>query len=150
MNLSDEERKLVEKLRLVEALFAGTTFEGERVAAAEAMRRLGEQLKGFQKKEAPTVHQFSLPDPWTRKLYIALLRRHGLKPFRYPRQRYSTVMVRAPSSFIDKVVWPEFLQLAELLQSHLGQITDRIIREAVHADASEPEESPEEAPKELR
>jgi len=39
---------------------------------------------------------YSLPDPWKRKLFVALCRRYGLKPFREHGRRYSTVQVRAP------------------------------------------------------
>ena len=35
-----DEQKLLETLRKVEALFAGTTFAGEREAAAEAIERI--------------------------------------------------------------------------------------------------------------
>jgi hypothetical protein len=36
-----DEAKLIEKLRLIEAPFAGATTEGERVAAGEARSRIG-------------------------------------------------------------------------------------------------------------
>jgi hypothetical protein len=38
-------------------------------------------------------------------------RRHGLEPYRYRRQRDTTVVVRAPDSFINNNLWPEFLQI---------------------------------------
>jgi hypothetical protein len=43
--------------------------------------------------------QFSMPDQWSRQLFMALCRRYGLKPYRYSRQRYTTVMLRAPKEF---------------------------------------------------
>ncbi len=46
-------------------------------------------------------------------------------------------MVRAPKGFIDQVLWPEFTDLARTLQAYLHEVTLRIIREEVHADASE-------------
>jgi hypothetical protein len=55
-------------------------------------------------------------------------------------------MVRAPRGFIDGVLWPEFRELCRTLQSYLHQVTLRIIREEVHADASEAPEVSEALP----
>jgi hypothetical protein len=73
---------------------------------------------------------------------VALCRRYGLKPYRYPRQKRTTVMVRIPRGFHDKVLWPEFVELDRALVAHLQDVTTRIIRGAVHADTSEAEEVP--------
>jgi hypothetical protein len=51
--------------------------------------------------------------------------------------RYSTVLVRAPKTFQDRTLWPEFLALSEELHAHLEELTDRIIREAINEDVSE-------------
>ena len=40
-----DEARLLEKLRAIEALFAGATTDGERVAAAEARKRIQLRLK---------------------------------------------------------------------------------------------------------
>ena len=84
--------------------------------------------------------QFSLPDQWSRKLFLALCRRYGLKPYRYPRQRYSTVTLRAPRSFIDNTLWPEFLEIKKALDEYLNEATERIIREEVFGNSDEAEE----------
>jgi hypothetical protein len=60
-----------------------------------------------------------------------------LEPFRYSRQRYTTVMLRVTKKFCDEVLWPEFIKLDEILIKHLDEITDRVVREAIHNDASE-------------
>ncbi len=36
--------------------------------------------------------QFSL-DPWSYRLLVALSRRYGLEPYRYRRQRHSTLII---------------------------------------------------------
>jgi tRNA nucleotidyltransferase (CCA-adding enzyme) len=46
-------------------------------------------------------------------------------------------MVRAPKRFLDQVLWPEFSELDHALQAYLHQVTLRVIREEVYADASE-------------
>jgi hypothetical protein len=43
-------------------------------------------------------------------------------------------MVRLPRAFSDQILWPEFLQLNEVLQAHLLDITLKLIRDHVHAD----------------
>lgn len=131
------EEQLREKLRKITALFEGAQTPGERDAAAAAIRRIREALGANQKTEPLVEMQFTLPDRWQRRLFAALCRRYGLNPFRYKRQRYTTVMVRAPQSFIDRRLWPEYVELREALDEYLAEATDRIIREEVFGDADE-------------
>jgi hypothetical protein len=128
---------LREKLRKIEALFAGAGTAGERSAAEAALHRIRAKLDELGKKETATEMQFSMPDNWSRSLFLALCRRYGLKPYRRYRQRYTTVLVSAPRRFIDEVLWPEFKELNAELQKYLHEVTLRVIREEVHADASE-------------
>jgi hypothetical protein len=142
-----DESTLQEKLRKIEALHAGATSEGEREATRLAAERIRARLAEVRGREPDEVFTYTLPDPWTRKLFLALCRRYGLKPYRRPRQRYSTVQVSAPKSFQDKTLWPEFLALSDELTKHLSEITERVVREAIHGDVSEAVES--EQPKAL-
>jgi len=134
-----EEQKLVEKLRRIEALFAGTTFEGERVAAADAMQRIRERLRQVQESDSPIEYKFTMTDMWSRRVLLALLRRYDIRPYRYHGQRHTTVMARVPVSFVDKTLWPEFEQLDDTLRAYLNEITDRVISECIHANSSEAE-----------
>lgn len=79
----------------------------------------------------------SLVDQWQRRLFLALCRRYGLSPYRYERQRHTTVVVRAPRSFVDQTLWPEYVALSDALCSYLNEATERIIREEVYKDADE-------------
>lgn len=138
---------LQEKLRKIEALHAGATSAGEREAARLAADRIRARLAEVRSKEPDEEFVYSLPDPWTRKLFLDLCRRYGLKPYRRYRQRYSTVQVMAPRTFQDMTLWPEFLALSEELRKHLAEITERAVSEAIHGDVSEATEG--EAPKAL-
>lgn len=71
---------------------------------------------------------------------MALCRRYGLKPYRYTRQRHTTVMLRVPEAFVNDVLWPEFQNLDSVLTAYLSDITERLIREEVFADTGEAEE----------
>jgi hypothetical protein len=137
------EQELRQKMRKIAALFEGATTEGERDAAAAALARVRAALNSAEQAEPTIEQQFSLHHRWNRQLFMALCRRYGLQPYRYRRQRYSTVMLRAPESFIDNTLWPEYLQISSVLEEYLDGATERIIREEVFGDAGEAEERPE-------
>jgi hypothetical protein len=132
------EGTLLEKLRKIEALHAGTKISGEREAARRAAERNRARLADLRSREVDVELHYSLPDPWKRRLFVALCRRYNLRPFRDAGRRSSTVQVRAPEAFQNKTLWPEFLALAEELHAHLDELTTRVIREAVNDDVSEP------------
>jgi hypothetical protein len=140
------ETHLREKLRKIEALFAGAGTAGERLAAEAALERVRAKLAETERRDPPVEMQFSLGDPWSRHLFVALCRRYGLKPYRYPRQRRTTVMVRAPRRFIEDVLWREFCDIDKELRTYLQEVTFRIIREEVFADTSDAQEVPESLP----
>ena len=76
-------------------------------------------------------------------MFIALCRRYGLRPYRYPRMRRQSVMVRAPETFLNTVLWPDFQEINAALHDYLAQVTNRVIREAVYKDTGDAEEVPE-------
>lgn len=141
------EQELRQKLRKIAALFEGATTAGERDAAAAALHRIRTALGAAEKSERSIEMNFRLPERWGRRLFLALCRRYGLTPYRYPRQRHSTVVVRAPASFIRGTLWPEYLEISRALDDYLNEATERIIRDEVFADAAEAEERAESSPK---
>ena len=142
------EDRLRERLRKIEALYAGAATEGEKAAAGAAAERIRKQFESASRKEKTEEFKFSIPDPWSRQLFIALCRRYGLRPYRYPRMHRQTVLVRAPSSFMQTMLWPEFEELSDALTAHLLEITEKIIREEVHEATQDAEEIDE--PRRLR
>ncbi|MEQ1890964.1 MAG: hypothetical protein ABL998_00340 [Planctomycetota bacterium] len=128
---------LAEKLRKLEALFARPGTEGERAAAASALERLRARLRQLEESQPPQIYRFSLPDTWSRRLFVALARRYGLQPYREHGQRRTTVMLRTSPKFIDETLWPEFVELQQELSRQLEAVTLRIIHQAVHADTEE-------------
>jgi hypothetical protein len=141
------EGSLLEKLRKIEALHAGTTVDGEREAARRAAERIRARLAELRGSEQDEELHYRLPDPWKRKLFVALCRRYGLQPFRDSGRRQTTVQLRAPKAFHERTLWPEFVALCDELHAHLDELTDRVIREAINDDVSEPTE--QRAPKAL-
>lgn len=131
------EQELREKLRRIEALYAGATTPGEKMAAAAAMERIRKRLNEDERTEPLVEFKFTMADGWSRKLFVALCRRYGLKPYRFKGQRYTTVMVKVPPSFVNRTLWPEFQEIQKALEQYLQAATDRIIREEVFGDVAE-------------
>jgi len=129
--------KLLERMRRVEALYARTDVAGERAAAGHALEAILEQLKRYRESDPPVEYKFSLSDIWSRRLFLALARRYELQPYRYPGQRRSTIMLRISRSFVDKTLWPEYKELSALLQTHLNEVTEQIIAQALHTSGSD-------------
>ena len=134
------EQALREKLRKIEALFAGAATQGERVAAGAAAERIRDRLGLAAGKEKEIEMKFSISDVWSRQLFVALCRRYGLRPFRYRRMHRQSIIIRAPKSFVEQVLWPEFEELSAALTAYLSEITEKVIREEVHGETGEADE----------
>ncbi len=137
-----DEAKLIDKLRRIEALYAGAATEGEKVAAGLARDRILKRLKHCEQLDPPMEYQFSMADMWSRKVFVSLLRRYGIRPYRRRRQRYTTVMARVSKRFVDETLWPE------TLRSYLSDVTDRVVHQVIHQNSSEAEvvEEPKQLP----
>jgi hypothetical protein len=75
---TEDESRLIEKLRKIELLFARSPFPGEQAAAETAADRIRERIRQLEKAERAIEFRFSLPDTWSKALFIALLRRYNL------------------------------------------------------------------------
>ena len=134
-----QEQDLLEKLKKIERLHAGATTPGEMDAAAEAIRRIRKRLEEIEKVEPAIEYKFKFADGWNKQLFIALLRRYSITPYRYSRQRRTTVMARLPRSFVNETLWPEYTELSKTLSSYLSDVTNRVIAQAIHANGAEEE-----------
>lgn len=143
-----DEARLIEKLRAIEALFAGATTPGEKDAAGRALGRILERLKEWEVEDPPIEYRFSMADMWSRKVFLALLRRYGIHPYRFRGQRYTTIMAKVSKRFVDETLWPEFNEISSALQVYLSEVTDRVVQEVIHKDSSEAEivEKPKQLP----
>lgn len=133
------EDKLMEKLWCIEALFAGAKSDGERDAADRARQRIQERLRAVERADPPIEFRFPMHDMWQRRVFVALLRRYGVKPYRYSGQRYTTVMAKVPRGFVNETLWPEFLEFSRTLRSYLSEVTERIVSQVLCQDSSEAE-----------
>ena len=135
---SEEEMRL--KIRKIEALFGGSEFIGERDAAEAALNRIKEKLAHTIKTTLSLEYTLKFDNHWSKKLFIALCRRYELRPYRYARQRRTTVVIKAPKDFVETVLWPEYQALSKILYEYINQMTEKIITEEIHRDTTEAHE----------
>ena len=127
---------LREKLGKLEALFQRAGSSGEQAAAGAAIDRLKGRLR--DDPADPEIElKFSFPDAWSVRLFLAICRKHGVRPYRYPRQRRTTVMVRAREHVFDREVWPEFSALHTELESYFEEMVDHLITDAMRSDGDD-------------
>ena len=129
-----------ERLVKLEALFARGATEGERAAAGAALERMQARLDtGDDKATAdPEIElQYSLPDVWAVKLFVALCRKHEIKPYRYPRQRRTTVIVRVRKAEFERTIAAEFQRLHGELTRYFGETLDHLIANVMKSDGDD-------------
>lgn len=78
-----------------------------------------------------------MPDMWSRTLFLALLRRYDIQPYRRSGQRHTTVTAKVSRRFVEETLWPQFLQSSEILHAYLAEVTERVVREVLSGDGSE-------------
>lgn len=123
--------EILEKIKKIEALIDGARSEGERRAALLARERL------FRKKDNEEIeYHISTPDLWRKKLFMALCRKYGLSPYRFYRQKYTTVMVKVNKHFLDTVLWKEYLEFSDRMKLLIDDIAEEIISK-IHQDEEE-------------
>jgi hypothetical protein len=140
--MSEIERELVRKLQRIEALFERPGSAGEQAAAQAAMQRIHERLldERSTKDDQPVEYSFTVPDPWRRRLLMALLRRYRIEPYRYRRQRQTTLMAKVSKNLVDGTIWPQYEAMSRELVSYLEDATRKVISEVLQADPSEAQE----------
>jgi hypothetical protein len=121
-----------ERIKKLMALLADTEFEGERVAAQAAIDRLAKNVTAEAPKLHETEFRLTTSSDWQKRLLMAICHKHGLKPYRYHRQKYTTVMVRVNEGFLNRVVWPEYLKFSGLLSELVDDITIDLISKIHH------------------
>lgn len=124
---------IYEKIKKIEALIQGTNVEGERLAAIAAKKRLMETMP-VELPQYQHAKEFSLGlnNLWNKKLMLALCGKYELKPYRYRRQKHTTVMVRCNPDFMDRVLWPEYIRYADMLEVLVTDITTDLISKIHH------------------
>jgi hypothetical protein len=128
-----------ERLVKLEALFARGATEGERAAAGAALNRLQARLdRASSPRDEPEIElQYTLPDVWAVHLFVALCRKHGVSPYRYPRQRRTTVMVRVRKTDFERTIAAEFRTLHRELTTYFDEMVTHLITDVMKSDGND-------------
>jgi hypothetical protein len=113
---------IADKIRKIEALIAGAKSDGERQAAEFAKQRLQDKIVA-----QPIEYTVRLNSLWKKKLFVAICNKHGLRTYRYMRQKYTTTMIRVSKPFMDSVLWPEFNKHSSILDKLTNEILNDLI-----------------------
>jgi hypothetical protein len=113
---------IADKIRKIEALIAGAKSEGERQAAEYAKLRLQDKILA-----QPIEYTVRLESRWKKRLFIAICNKHGLRTYRYMRQKYTTTMVRVAKPFMESILWPEFNKY----ETALDKLTEDILTDII-------------------
>jgi len=134
-----DDKDIREKLAKLEALFARGATAGERAAAGAARDRLQAKLSFVAEDgDEPEIElQYSLPDVWSVRIFVALCRKNGIRPYRYPRQRRTTVMVRVRQSSFEQTVAEEFRTLHRELTGYFNEMVEHLIADAMKSDGDD-------------
>lgn len=134
--MATEDDVLRARLAKLENLFRRAGTSGERDAAGAAINRLKDRLQA-DRVDPEIELKISLPDVWSVRLFVAVCRKHDVQPYRLPRQRRTTVMVRTSERFFDDVVWAEFSDLQSELGIYFEETVEHLIRTAMHSDGDD-------------
>ena len=142
------DKDIREKLAKLEALFARGATAGERAAAGAARERLQARLSldANDGGEPEIELQYSLPDAWSVRIFVALCRKHGIRPYRYPRQRRTTVMVRVRQASFERTVAEEFRTLHQELTAYFNETVEHLIADAMKSDGNDETLEPPQLP----
>ena len=70
-------------------------------------------------------------------MLLALARRYGIKPYRYKRQRRTTLVIRASERFLQETFLPQYDQMVDTLYDHLDTVTERVLAAVLDSDKSD-------------
>lgn len=121
------DRDLLEKLMKIEALHAGAKTDGERDSAFKAKQRILKKIQDAVVVDPPIEYKFTLHNGWSVRVFVALLERYGIKPYRRPKQRRTTVLAKVSVSFVDNVLWPEYLEIQDEIDNYFDAKIDNVV-----------------------
>jgi hypothetical protein len=130
---------LIEKLQKIEALYLRSTTVGEKAAAAQAMNNIQNKLEYYRQEEPPVEWTYRVNNYFEKRLLQALLKKYGLESYRYSGQRYTTLNVMITRRMSKEVIWPQYLEMCEVLRKYLDEVTNDVIKKAMGQEESEDE-----------
>jgi hypothetical protein len=129
-SLLGSDRELLESLQAISKSLVGIRSDlsgkveeswGEFRAHAEALNNAG-PVEEFR---------FSLPSARSQVLFCALLKRCGVKAYRYRGQKRSTINARVSKRFVDELLWPQYREFASILDTFFDGLAFQVISDTI-------------------
>jgi hypothetical protein len=127
---------ILEKLVKIEALIEKTSSEGEKHAALLAKNRLLSALDLRQSQEL-LEYKVTMDSLWKKRLFIALCNKHGVKPYRYYRQKHTTSNVKVTKIDMETKIWPDYLMFSGILESLVEDVMKDLMKKIWQGEANE-------------
>jgi len=118
---------LLEKIKKIESLIEGASTAGEKIAAISAKERILIKHPNLEIHKDAKEYSLRTTGEWSKKLLLAICRKYGVKPYRYKRQKYTTVMVNINEQFLNEILWQEYMEYSNHLNKLINEITDDLI-----------------------
>ena len=84
--------------------------------------------RGLDLRDGEYERVYSLPDQYTRLMFIALCRQEGVLVYRRPRQRNETLCVKT-TAWKHRGIEQRFEELSALLDGELAEVVQRFLAE---------------------
>jgi hypothetical protein len=91
---------------------------------AEACRA---ELAAWRQREADTEFRLSLPTPISQRVFLTVCQRYGLRAYRAPKQRKTSIAVSAPKGFVYEVLKPRLDALIPEVEATALAAIDRVM-----------------------
>jgi len=88
-------------------------------------------LDGAKAADLETELQYVLSDAWAVRILVALFRKHGVKPYRCPRQRRTTVMVRIRKSDFEQTIAVKFRSHHREFAGYFDEMVNHLIADVM-------------------
>jgi hypothetical protein len=110
---------MVKELRAIEQRHAPATGAGP-----EAYAR---QLAEWRKTEPDREEVCSTGDATGAWVVVMLCARYGIRPFRRPRQKPTTITLMAPAGFVSKVFWPQVKEMVRVFEAGRASMVNQVV-----------------------
>lgn len=127
---------ILERIKKVEALIDWAKSVWEKNAAIAARERILKKYPELDIKNNIIEYTIKTQDFWHKKLFVAICRKYNIKPYRYYRQKYTTVTIKINEIFLNEVLWKEYLEYSKILEELVWWITDELINK-IHEEEEE-------------
>jgi hypothetical protein len=124
----NSEQALVDSFRRIELKHAGL-LGTPGADASQSRERIVARLRKLADAGDVQEFQCTVKGTWESFLLHSILKRYGIQPYRYRKQRQTTILVRVSKRFMDETLWPIYAAASESLVARFNEIARAILPE---------------------